>query len=101
MRQKVAIALALLRDTPVLLLDEPTSGLDPAAVEDFHNIVERLADRGVTVLMVTHDLYGACQVAHRVGLLRAGQLVDVFEADADGAVDIASIRDLFLQQQAA
>ncbi len=101
MRQKTAIALALLRETPVLLLDEPTSGLDPAAVEDFHKIVEKLASIGVTVLMVTHDLYGACQVAHRVGLLRAGQLVDVFEADEDGAIDIAAIRDLFLQQQAA
>lgn len=101
MRQKVAIALALLRETPVLLLDEPTSGLDPAAVEDFHNIVEGLASKGVTILMVTHDLYGACQVAHRVGLLRAGQLVDVFEKGADGAIDIAAVRDLFLQQRAA
>ena len=51
--------------------------------------------------MVTHDLYGACQVAHRVGLLRAGELVDVFEAGADGSVDITAVRDLFLQQQVA
>ncbi|MDG1025171.1 MAG: ABC transporter ATP-binding protein [Gammaproteobacteria bacterium] len=101
MRQKVAIALALLRETPVLLLDEPTSGLDPSAVEDFHNIIERLAKQGVAVLMVTHDLYGACHVAHRVGILRAGQLVEVFEADEDGSIEIATVRDLFLQQQAA
>jgi len=101
MRQKVAIALALLRVTPVLLLDEPTSGLDPAAVEDFHKIVQRLADDGVTVLMVTHDLYGGCQVAGCVGLLRDGRLVDVFSADENGTVDIDAIRNLFLQQQAA
>ncbi len=101
MRQKVAIALALLRQTPVLLLDEPTSGLDPAAVEDFHNIVEQLALRGVAILMVTHDLYGACQVADRIGLLRNGHLVDVFEADSEGVIDIAAVRDLFLKQQAA
>ncbi len=101
MRQKVAIALALLRNTPILLLDEPTSGLDPAAVEDFHNIVEGLARGGVTVLMVTHDLFGACQVAHRVGLLRSGQLVDVFESDDEGSIDIAAVRDLFLQKQVA
>jgi ABC-2 type transport system ATP-binding protein len=100
MRQKVAIALALLRETPVLLLDEPTSGLDPAAVEDFHDIIERLANNGVSILMVTHDLYGACQVAHRVGILRAGQLVDVFEADADGNIEISTVRNLFLQQVA-
>ena len=51
--------------------------------------------------MVTHDLYGACHVAHRVGILRAGQLVEVFEADEDGSIEIATVRDLFLQQQAA
>ncbi|MFT7112935.1 MAG: ABC-2 type transport system ATP-binding protein [Porticoccaceae bacterium] len=101
MRQKVAIALALLRETPVLLLDEPTSGLDPAAVEDFHGIIERLADKGVAILMVTHDLYGACQVANRIGILRAGQLVEVFEADDDGAIEITAVRDFFLQQQVA
>ena len=97
MRQKVAIALALMRDTPVLLLDEPTSGLDPAAVEDFHSVIHRLASNGVTVLMVTHDLYGACQVAHRVGLLRDGQLVDVLEQSQTGTVDIARMRGLFLE----
>lgn len=101
MRQKVAIALALLRETPVLLLDEPTSGLDPSAVKDFHTIVGQLSVTGVTVLMVTHDLYGACEVAHRVGLLRSGQLVDVFAAGDDGAIDIAGVRDLFLTQKAA
>lgn len=44
MRQKVAIALALLRDTPILLLDEPTSGLDPVAIDEFNRLVRSLAD---------------------------------------------------------
>lgn len=101
MRQKVAIALALLRKTPVLLLDEPTSGLDPAAVEDFHKIIKRLSERGVAILMVTHDLYGACQVAHQVGILRDGQLVDVFETNENGSVDTAAVRNLFLQKRVA
>lgn len=101
MRQKVAIALALLRETPVLLLDEPTSGLDPAAVEDFHKIIKRLSGKGVAILMVTHDLYGACQVADRVGILRAGQLVDVFATKEGSSVDTAAVRDLFLQKRVA
>jgi ABC-2 type transport system ATP-binding protein len=74
MRQKTAIALALLRRTPLLLLDEPTSGLDPAATRDFHALVGAVAARGVSVLMVTHDLFGAADVAGRIGLLAGGRL---------------------------
>ncbi len=83
MRQKVAISLAILRDTEILLLDEPTSGLDPAAIDEFHDLVRDLASSGKTVLMVTHDVYGACQVADRIGLMQDGKLVGEFTA-ADG-----------------
>ncbi|MEM9233038.1 MAG: ABC transporter ATP-binding protein [Pseudomonadota bacterium] len=80
MRQKVAIALAILRQAPILFLDEPTSGLDPLAIDEFNRLITKLAEGGTTVLMVTHDVYGACQVADRVGLLRRGSLVGLFEA---------------------
>ena len=50
MRQKVAIALAILRQTPVLLLDEPTSGLDPIAIDEFNTLVRNLAADGKTIL---------------------------------------------------
>lgn len=82
MRQKVAIALAILRETPVLLLDEPTSGLDPLAIDEFNTLVRNLTERRKTVLMVTHDVYGACQVADRIGLLRHGHLAGSFDARA-------------------
>lgn len=84
MRQKVAIAMSILRDTDILLLDEPTSGLDPGAIDEFHTLVRDLADTGKTILMVTHDVYGACQVADRIGLLRGGMLVGEFSASPDG-----------------
>ena len=90
MRQKVAIALALLRETPVLLLDEPTSGLDPVAIDEFNALIRRLAADGKTVLMVTHDVYGACQVADRIGLLRHGRMVGTFEAQGDARIDTAA-----------
>jgi ABC-2 type transport system ATP-binding protein len=104
MRQKTAIALALLRDTPILLLDEPTSGLDPVAIDEFHAMVKALAAAGRTVLMVTHDVYGACQVADRVGLLRGGRLVGSFEAGpgADsGGIDTATVHAAFAAREAA
>jgi ABC-2 type transport system ATP-binding protein len=95
MRQKVAIALAILRDTDILLLDEPTSGLDPTAIDEFHTLVRRLADAGKAILMVTHDVYGACQVADRIGLLRSGHLVDQFEARAGGRIDTETVHRAF------
>lgn len=100
MRQKTAIALALLRETPILLLDEPTSGLDPVAIDEFHDLVRDLAGGGQTILMVTHDVYGACQVADRVGLLRGGQLVGSFSAEKDKRIDTETVHAAFAQREA-
>ena len=95
MRQKVAIALSILRNTDILLLDEPTSGLDPGAIDDFHRIVRDFADKGKAVLMVTHDVYGACQIADRVGLLRDGKLVDEFTAEDGARIDTKIVHNAF------
>lgn len=95
MRQKVAIALAILRDTDILLLDEPTSGLDPSAIDEFHDLIRDLADAGKTILMVTHDVYGACQVADRIGLLRGGKLVGEFSAPAGGRIETETVHRAF------
>lgn len=76
MRQKVAIAVALLRQVPALLLDEPTSGLDPRATEDFNGLVSAVRDRGTAVLMVTHDLMSAADVADRIGFIDGGRIID-------------------------
>jgi ABC-2 type transport system ATP-binding protein len=95
MRQKVAIALALLRNTGILLLDEPTSGLDPTAIDEFHGLVRGLADAGRAVLMVTHDVYGACQVADRLGLLRIGRLVEQFAAPAGVRIPTETVHRAF------
>lgn len=80
MRQKTAIALALLRRTPVLLLDEPTSGLDPASSRDFHDLLVELKQRRVATLMVTHDLYGAADVADRIGMIEGGRIAHEWTA---------------------
>lgn len=101
MRQKVAIALAILRETPVLLLDEPTSGLDPVAIDEFNALVRQLAGQGKTVLMVTHDVYGACQVADRIGLLRRGELVGSFDAPDNARIDTERVHAAFAERAAA
>lgn len=100
MRQKVAIALAILRDTDILLLDEPTSGLDPSAIDEFHQLIRGLADNGKTILMVTHDVYGACQVADKIGLLKHGTLVGEFSSK-QGNIDTETVHKAFATVTAA
>lgn len=80
MRQKVGLAIAHARHASAMLLDEPTSGLDPAAANDFATRVRQAADAGMAVLMATHDLFNARQVADRIGILREGRLVTEFDA---------------------
>ncbi|GGF60614.1 ABC transporter ATP-binding protein [Alteromonas lipolytica] len=97
MRQKTAIALALLREAPILFLDEPTSGLDPVAIDEFNRLVSQLASQGATILMVTHDVYGACHVANRIGLLRDGEIVGMFDAPENGNIDSETVHTAFAQ----
>lgn len=100
MRQKVGIALAILRETPILLLDEPTSGLDPVAIDEFNAVIMALAQQGTTVLMVTHDVYGACQVARHIGLLQQGKMVGSFDAPADGQISAEAVHRKFTEHYA-
>ncbi|MDE0478510.1 MAG: ABC transporter ATP-binding protein [Gammaproteobacteria bacterium] len=102
MRQKVAIALAILRDTPILLLDEPTSGLDPVAIDEFNRLARDLAEAGRTILLVTHDVYGACHVADRIDLLQNGVLVGAFDRPAGmDRIDTEAVHVAFAQHAGA
>jgi ABC-2 type transport system ATP-binding protein len=98
MRQKTAIALAILREAPIFLLDEPTSGLDPVAIDEFNTLLRELALSGATIFMVTHDVYGACQVANRIGLLKNGELVGEFDAPENGRIDTEQVHAAFAQR---
>lgn len=99
MRQKVGIAIALARRAPVMLLDEPTSGLDPEAAFELNNSLRDLAARGVTILMATHDLFRAREVASRIGILVAGRLQQEVDPASVGGAELeslylAAVRDL-------
>ena len=75
MRQKVGIVMALAKGAQVLVLDEPTSGLDPEASVGFGALIRALAGQGAAVLMATHDLFRAQELADRCGMLVGGRLV--------------------------
>ncbi len=75
MRQKLGIAIAIVKDAPSVLLDEPTSGLDPKAAAEFLEIMAELRTEGKAVLMSTHDVFRAKEIGDRVGIMREGRLV--------------------------
>lgn len=91
MRQKVGIALAIVKDAKALLLDEPTSGLDPTASAEFHDLIVRQRDRGTAILMATHDLFRAREVATTIGLMQAGRLRRTLDATTITANDLESL----------
>lgn len=74
MRQKVGIAIALVKKAKALFLDEPTSGLDPHASSEFSQIITRLSEQGVSTLMATHDLLMAKNLGNRIGIMHQGEL---------------------------
>jgi ABC-2 type transport system ATP-binding protein len=75
MRQRLALARALLVDPPLLLLDEPTSGLDPQASSDLRDRVRELGSRGKTVMITTHDMDEADRLCDRVAIIDHGRIV--------------------------
>lgn len=75
MRQKLGISIAIIKDAPAILLDEPTAGLDPKAAAEFLEILRELKDEGKAILMSTHDIFRAKEIADRVGILKEGRLV--------------------------
>lgn len=95
MRQKVAIAVALVRAVPVLLLDEPTSGLDPRATADFNALLLTVRDRGTAVLMVTHDLLSAADVADRIAFLEHGRVTHEVTASGPHRFDVRALHARF------
>ncbi|UCF15557.1 MAG: ABC transporter ATP-binding protein [Phycisphaerales bacterium] len=77
MRQKLGIAIALIKDPPAIVMDEPTSGLDPTSAQEFLDQLRKLSERGKAILMTTHDIFRAKLIADRVGIMKQGRLVAV------------------------
>lgn len=95
MRQKVAIAVALLRAVPVVLLDEPTSGLDPRATADFNALLSAVRARGTAVLMVTHDLLSAADVSDSIAFLEHGRVAHLVAAEGPERFDVRALHARF------
>jgi ABC-2 type transport system ATP-binding protein len=100
MRQKLALAGAMLHDPPVLFLDEPTSGLDPRSARLVKDLLVALVGRGHTVFLSTHVLEIAEQLCHRVGIIDQGRVVATGTLDElrhQAQSEAYSLEDVFLQ----
>jgi ABC-2 type transport system ATP-binding protein len=75
MRQKVGLAAAIVKDAPAILLDEPTSGLDPKVGAELMETLSDLRARGKAILVATHDIFRATEIADRIGIMKEGRKV--------------------------
>ena len=75
MRQRLTVARALLNRPDVLFLDEPTDGLDPVSARSIRTLIREEADRGVAVLLTTHDMYEADELSDRVAFIDEGRIL--------------------------
>jgi ABC-2 type transport system ATP-binding protein len=82
MKRRVMIAKALSHQPDILFLDEPTAGVDVELRRDMWKLVRRLRDSGVTIILTTHYIEEAQEMADRVGVINKGRLILVEEKDA-------------------
>lgn len=75
MRQKVGLAITLIKDADNILLDEPSSGLDPKAAVELVNILKEQKQKGKSIFMCTHDIFRAKELADTVAIMKSGRLV--------------------------
>ena len=97
MKRRVLIAKALAHEPEVLFLDEPTAGVDVELRRDMWNMVRRLQQRGVTIILTTHYIEEAEEMADRIGVIRQGELI--LTEDKNTLMQQLGTRQLTLQLQ--
>jgi D-xylose transport system ATP-binding protein len=80
-RQSVAVARAVMWNSKLVMLDEPTAALGVAQTEQVLALVKRLAEQGLAVVLISHNLHDIFEAANRITVLRLGRNVGVFERD--------------------
>jgi ABC-2 type transport system ATP-binding protein len=102
MRQKLALAGALIHAPQVLILDEPLTGLDAAAARQVKDLLVTRVREGATVILTTHILEIAERLAERISIIRHGRIVaqgnlDALRAQAAGSGGASTLEDVFLE----
>lgn len=87
-KQRVAIGRALVLEPKIMCFDEPTSALDPSLTGEVANLIKSLSSKGMSMMIITHDMDFAKRVADRIVSMKGGQLQEglIFEEDVESAV---------------
>ncbi|HET6404994.1 MAG TPA: ABC transporter ATP-binding protein [Candidatus Thermoplasmatota archaeon] len=91
MRQRLGLAIALVKDPPALIMDEPTTGLDPEGTETLLALVRKLRDEGRAILLSTHDLHRVRDVADRVAIMGARRVQAILGPEEVASADIGAL----------
>jgi general L-amino acid transport system ATP-binding protein len=97
-QQRVAIARALCMQPEIMLFDEPTSALDPEMIKEVLDVMVGLAETGMTMICVTHEMGFARKVADRVIFMDEGQIIEQNEPEAFFSKPKSDRTKLFLSQ---
>ena len=97
-KQRVAIARSLCMDPDIMLFDEPTSALDPEMVGEVLRVMKKLASDGMTMVIVTHEMGFAREVADRILFIDGGYIAEEERRRRSSAVRRTSVRKISLQQ---
>ncbi|NLC52622.1 MAG: sugar ABC transporter ATP-binding protein [Firmicutes bacterium] len=87
-QQKVVVGKWLMRNLQVLLIDEPTAGIDVGVKEEIYNLIENLATKGVSVIIVSSDLKELIRISHRIIVLRHGRIFKEFNQGTVSQEDV-------------
>ena len=98
MRQKLGIAIAIMKDAEVILLDEPTSGLDPKSGAEFLKLLAELREENKAIWMTTHDIFRAMEIADRLGIMVEGRMVKEMTQEELGQEDLEKLYVEYVSQ---
>lgn len=77
MKQRLALARAILHEPELIFMDEPTSGFDPSTALEIHNLMKELRGKGTTIFLTTHNMDEAYRMCDRIALLHEGRIVEL------------------------
>ena len=101
MRQRLGIAIAILKNAELIVLDEPTSGLDPKGGFEFLEIIGSLRAEGKAILMSSHDIFRVRAMADKCGIMRGGKLLEMLDKRQIDDTDLEKLYLEYMKAEAA